>query len=162
VLLRKKRYKQKLLLQCKMTASLASITKMENREKKHGNASCKIVFLMALLDNLIAEDHRVLVFSQTQKMLNIIQEEVRSKGYNFLWIDGTSKACNREKFVNEFQVYGKIPIFLLTSQVGGLGITLIGSDRVVIVDPAWNPSTDNQSVDHNMLQHKTSSQVQDK
>lgn len=76
-----------------------------------------------------------------------VQEEVRSKGYNFLRIDGTTKACDREKFVNEFQAYDNIPIFLLTSQVGGLGITLTGADRVVIVDPAWNPSTDNQSVD---------------
>lgn len=130
-----------------MAASLASMSELENGEKKHGNASCKIVFLMALLDKLIAEDHRVLVFSQTRKMLNIIQEEVRSKGYDFLRIDGTTKASDREKFVNEFQAYNKIPIFLLTSQVGGLGITLTGADRVVIVDPAWNPSTDNQSVD---------------
>lgn len=130
-----------------MAASLASIAELENGEKKHGITSCKIVFLMALLDNLIAEDHRVLVFSQTRKMLNIIQEEVRIKGYNFLRIDGTTKACDREKFVNEFQAYDEIPIFLLTSQVGGLGITLTGADRVVIVDPAWNPSTDNQSVD---------------
>ena len=40
-----------------------------------------------------------------------------------------------------------IPVFLLTSQVGGLGLTLTAADRVIIVDPAWNPALDDQSVD---------------
>lgn len=49
--------------------------------------------------------------------------------------------------VQEFQTSTTIPVFLLTSQVGGLGLTLTAADRVIIVDPAWNPSVDNQSVD---------------
>ena len=49
--------------------------------------------------------------------------------------------------VQEFQTRDDIPVFLLTSQVGGLGLTLTAADRVIIVDPAWNPSVDNQSVD---------------
>ena len=49
--------------------------------------------------------------------------------------------------VQEFQTSNGIPVFLLTSQVGGLGLTLTAADRVIIVDPAWNPSVDNQSVD---------------
>ena len=49
--------------------------------------------------------------------------------------------------MQEFQTRDDIPVFLLTSQVGGLGLTLTAADRVIIVDPAWNPSVDNQSVD---------------
>ena len=49
--------------------------------------------------------------------------------------------------VREFQTRDDILVFLLTSQVGGLGLTLTAADRVIIVDPAWNPSVDNQSVD---------------
>lgn len=49
--------------------------------------------------------------------------------------------------MHEFQTSKSIPVFLLTSQVGGLGLTLTAADRVIIVDPAWNPSVDNQSVD---------------
>ena len=45
----------------------------------------------------------------------------------------------RERRVAEFQTNGTIPIFLLTSQVGGLGLTLHGADRVVIMNPSWNP-----------------------
>lgn len=80
-------------------------------------------------------------------MLNLIQESLVKNGFEFLRIDGTTKASDRLKIVNEFQEGNVAPIFLLTSQVGGLGLTLTRADRVIVVDPAWNPSTDNQSVD---------------
>eukprot|EP00798_Chlamydomonas_sp_ICE-L_P017412 gene17412-23712_t len=87
-----------------------------------------------------------------------------SKLYNWLWasksgiksylnlsmcrIDGTMEADERHQQVKKFQATGStIPVFLLTSQVGGLGLTLTAADRVIIVDPNWNPSIDNQSVD---------------
>lgn len=49
--------------------------------------------------------------------------------------------------MQRFQTQDDIPVFLLTSQVGGLGLTLTAASRVVILDPAWNPALDNQSVD---------------
>ncbi|KAK4772718.1 hypothetical protein SAY86_014493 [Trapa natans] len=115
--------------------------------EKHDSISCKMSFIMSLLDNLIPEGHNVLIFSQTRKMLNLIQESLVSNGYKYLRIDGTTKASDRIKIVNEFQEGTVAPVFLLTSQVGGLGLTLTKADRVIVVDPAWNPSTDNQSVD---------------
>ncbi|CAJ1937777.1 unnamed protein product [Sphenostylis stenocarpa] len=115
--------------------------------KDEQDVSCKISFIMSLLDNLIAEGHCVLIFSQTRKMLNLIQECLLFRGYDFLRIDGTTKASDRLQIVNDFQEGAGAPIFLLTSQVGGLGLTLTRADRVIVVDPAWNPSTDNQSVD---------------
>lgn len=138
---------QEVALAEEIAISLASNGGLEDVQSKSRSMSCKIEFLMALLENLIAENHRVLIFAQTRKMLNIIQEEIKCKGYDFVRIDGTAKAHDREKLVNEFQTNDAIPIFLLTSQVGGLGLTLTGADRVVVIDPAWNPSTDNQSVD---------------
>ncbi|KAI9394209.1 hypothetical protein POPTR_005G066600v4 [Populus trichocarpa] len=116
-------------------------------QEKHDNISCKISFILSLLDNLIPEGHNVLIFSQTRKMLNLIQESLVSNGYEFIRIDGTTKATDRTKIVSDFQEGNGAPIFLLTSQVGGLGLTLTKADRVIVVDPAWNPSTDNQSVD---------------
>ncbi|KAK7318422.1 hypothetical protein RJT34_03122 [Clitoria ternatea] len=115
--------------------------------KDEQDVSCKIFFIMSLLDNLIPEGHNVLIFSQTRKMLNLIQESLVSKGYDFLRIDGTTKANDRLRIVDDFQEGVGAPIFLLTSQVGGLGLTLTRADRVIVVDPAWNPSMDNQSVD---------------
>ncbi|XP_031473665.1 SNF2 domain-containing protein ENL1 isoform X2 [Nymphaea colorata] len=119
----------------------------DDAPRQLGNVSCKINFLMSLLENLVAEDHNVLVFSQTRKMLDIIQDEIKCKGYGFSRIDGTTKASERQNIINEFQAGNAPPIFLLTSQVGGLGLTLTRADRVIVVDPAWNPSTDNQCVD---------------
>ena len=49
--------------------------------------------------------------------------------------------------MRRFQTTASIPLFLLTSQVGGLGLTLTAADRVIVVDPSWNPATDNQAVD---------------
>ncbi|XP_010911175.1 SNF2 domain-containing protein ENL1 [Elaeis guineensis] len=130
-----------------MAMNLANMTDHGDAPQVDLNVSCKISFILSLLENLIQEGHVVLVFSQTRKMLNLIQEALILEGYKFLRIDGTTKVSDREKIVKDFQEGAGAPIFLLTSQVGGLGLTLTKADRVIVVDPAWNPSTDNQSVD---------------
>ncbi|KAL5214239.1 hypothetical protein ABZP36_003391 [Zizania latifolia] len=111
------------------------------------SASCKIDFIMPLLKNLIEEGHNVLIFTQSRKMLNLIQDALSLEGQKFLRVDGTTKVSERRKIVKDFQKGPEAQILLLTSQVGGLGNTLTKADRVIVVDPAWNPSTDNQSVD---------------
>lgn len=131
----------------KLAMHIADVTERADFEEKPDKLSCKISFILTLLDNLLSEGHCILIFSQTRKMLNLIQESLVAKCYKFLRIDGTTKANDRVKIVNDFQEGIGAPIFLLTSQVGGLGLTLTKADRVIVVDPAWNPSTDNQSVD---------------
>lgn len=131
----------------KLAMHVADVAETNDFQDNHNNLSCKISFLLSLLDTLIPEGHHVLIFSQTRKMLNHIQESLVLNDYKFLRIDGTTKASDRVKIVNDFQEGNGAPIFLLTSQVGGLGLTLTKADRVIVVDPAWNPSTDNQSVD---------------
>lgn len=130
----------------RLVMQMASATEKLDVEVSH-DVSCKITFILALLDNLIPGGHNVLIFSQTRKMLNLLQDALISNGFQFMRIDGTTKATDRLKIVNDFQEGRGAPIFLLTSQVGGLGLTLTRADRVIVVDPAWNPSTDNQSVD---------------
>ncbi|KAK4738113.1 hypothetical protein R3W88_001810 [Solanum pinnatisectum] len=130
----------------RLVMQMANVTEKLEEEVSH-DVSCKITFILALLDNLIPGGHNVLIFSQTRKMLNHLQDALLSNGFQFMRIDGTTKATDRLKIVNEFQEGHGAPIFLLTSQVGGLGLTLTRADRVIVVDPAWNPSTDNQSVD---------------
>lgn len=131
----------------KLAMHAAQLTEEDDFQEKPDNLSCKISFILSLLGKLIPEGHNVLIFSQTRKMLNLIQESLVTNGFEFLRIDGTTKASDRLKIVNEFQEGRGPPIFLLTSQVGGLGLTLTNADRVIVVDPAWNPSMDNQSVD---------------
>ncbi|KAK1418802.1 hypothetical protein QVD17_27949 [Tagetes erecta] len=131
----------------KLAMHIADAADKYDLQENHDNISCKISFIVSLLDNLIPEGHNVLIFSQTRKMLNLIQDTLNARGYKFLRIDGTTKPSDRLKIVNDFQEGNAAPIFLLTSQVGGLGLTLTKADRVIVADPAWNPSTDAQSVD---------------
>ncbi|XP_073140593.1 protein CHROMATIN REMODELING 24 isoform X2 [Henckelia pumila] len=130
----------------KLAMHIADVTERFDLVEKQ-DISCKISFVLSLLGDLIPKGHNVLIFSQTRKMLNLLQESLISNDYQYMRIDGTTKISDRAKLVKDFQEGSGAPIFLLTSQVGGLGLTLTNADRVIVVDPAWNPSTDNQSVD---------------
>ncbi|CAI7907019.1 unnamed protein product, partial [Closterium sp. NIES-54] len=109
-------------------------------------ASCKIRMFKELVVSLVNDGHRVLVFSQTKILLNMAESTMRKLRIGYVRIDGDTKPDMRERRVQEFQL-GEIPVFMLTTKVGGLGLTLHAADCVIIMDPAWNPSVDNQSVD---------------
>ncbi|XP_030638896.1 DNA excision repair protein ERCC-6-like [Chanos chanos] len=110
--------------------------------------SGKLRFLISLLDRLREEGKRTLVFSQSRKMLDIIERVLVNKGFKLLRIDGTvTHLAEREKRITQFQTNKHFSVFLLTTQVGGVGITLTAANRVVIFDPSWNPATDAQAVD---------------
>ncbi|XP_065499229.1 DNA excision repair protein ERCC-6-like [Caloenas nicobarica] len=110
--------------------------------------SGKMLFLIGLLERLREEGHRTLVFSQSRKMLDIIEHVLSCKQFKIMRIDGTvTHLTEREKRINTFQSNKDYSVFLLTTQVGGVGITLTAASRVVIFDPSWNPATDAQAVD---------------
>uniref|UniRef100_A0A8C0VGA6 DNA excision repair protein ERCC-6-like n=1 Tax=Cyanistes caeruleus TaxID=156563 RepID=A0A8C0VGA6_CYACU len=110
--------------------------------------SGKMQFLVGLLERLREEGHRTLVFSQSRKMLDIIELVLSRRQFQILRIDGTvTHLTERERRINAFQSNSDYSVFLLTTQVGGVGITLTAASRVVIFDPSWNPATDAQAVD---------------
>ncbi|XP_054852708.1 DNA excision repair protein ERCC-6-like [Eublepharis macularius] len=110
--------------------------------------SGKVSFLIALLDRLQQEGHRTLVFSQSRKMLDIIERILTHRHFKLMRIDGTvTHLSEREKRIDMFQNDKDYAVFLLTTQVGGVGLTLTAATRVVIFDPSWNPATDAQAVD---------------
>uniref|UniRef100_A0A8C2Y7B5 DNA excision repair protein ERCC-6-like n=1 Tax=Coturnix japonica TaxID=93934 RepID=A0A8C2Y7B5_COTJA len=110
--------------------------------------SGKMQFLLGLLERLREEGHRTLVFSQSRKMLDIIERVLSSRRFKIMRVDGTvTHLTEREKRINAFQSNKDYSVFLLTTQVGGVGITLTAANRVVIFDPSWNPATDAQAVD---------------
>ncbi|XP_038604542.1 DNA excision repair protein ERCC-6-like [Tachyglossus aculeatus] len=110
--------------------------------------SGKLIFLMALLKRLQREGHQTLVFSQSRKMLDIIERLLTNTRFKILRIDGTiAQLGEREKRISLFQRNKDYSVFLLTTQVGGVGLTLTAATRVVIFDPSWNPATDAQAVD---------------
>ncbi|KAI8923367.1 SNF2 family N-terminal domain-containing protein, partial [Entophlyctis helioformis] len=121
--------------------------KAEQRPDDYGAPfkSGKLVVVQALLQMWKRQGHRVLLFSQTRQMLDILETFVRDQGYEHLRMDGSTSVTSRAPLVDRFNETPSIFVFLLTTKVGGLGINLTGADRVLIYDPDWNPSTDTQA-----------------
>ncbi|OIV90527.1 hypothetical protein TanjilG_32404 [Lupinus angustifolius] len=91
------------------------------------------------------QGHRVLLFTQTQQMLDIFENFMTVSGHIYRRMDGLTPIRQRMALIDEFNVSTEIFIFILTTKVGGLGTNLTGADRVIIFDPDWNPSTDMQA-----------------
>ncbi|KAL2587186.1 hypothetical protein AAZV13_13G097300 [Glycine max] len=91
------------------------------------------------------QGHRVLLFTQTQQMLNIFENFLTTSGHIYRRMDGLTPVKQRMALIDEFNDSSEIFIFILTTKVGGLGTNLTGANRVIIFDPDWNPSTDMQA-----------------
>lgn len=107
--------------------------------------SGKMIVVSALLKMWKKEKHKVLLFSQSRQMLDILNQFVKRSGYSYLRMDGTTNIQTRSSLVDKFNADENIFVFLLTTKVGGLGINLTGANRVIIYDPDWNPSNDIQA-----------------
>ena len=94
--------------------------------------------------------HRVLVFAQLKSFLDIIEGELFQKdmkGVSYLRMDGTTPVAQRQEIVDKFNGDPTIDVLLLTTKVGGLGLTLTGADTVIFVEHDWNPKNDLQAMD---------------
>ncbi|KAK1661494.1 hypothetical protein QYE76_049653 [Lolium multiflorum] len=91
------------------------------------------------------QGHRVLLFAQTQQMLDILENFLTIREYEYRRMDGLTPPKQRMALIDEFNNTDEIFIFILTTKVGGLGTNLVGANRVIIFDPDWNPSTDMQA-----------------
>ncbi|XP_038887672.1 protein CHROMATIN REMODELING 8 isoform X2 [Benincasa hispida] len=91
------------------------------------------------------QGHRVLLFAQTQQMLDILERFLVGGGYTYRRMDGGTPVKQRMALIDEFNNSYEVFVFILTTKVGGLGTNLTGADRVIIFDPDWNPSTDMQA-----------------
>jgi DNA excision repair protein ERCC-6 len=107
--------------------------------------SGKLQALDVLLQRWHEEGHRVLVFSQTRTALDIIENLVEQRAYTYFRMDGTTPSHHRQHLIDRFNRDESVFGALLTTRVGGLGVNLVGADRVVIFDPDWNPVTDEQA-----------------
>lgn len=110
--------------------------------------SAKLGVLVSLIDRLRQSGHRALIFSQSTRMLDIIQRVLCDIGVNLGRIDGTTKERERQRLVDDFNSNeSAIDAMLLSTKAAGVGLTLTGADRAVIYDPSWNPAEDSQAVD---------------
>ncbi|KAG8165372.1 hypothetical protein KVR01_005647 [Diaporthe batatas] len=110
-------------------------------------SSGKMMLLDQLLTKLKKDNHRVLIFSQMVKMLDILGDYLRIRGYPFQRLDGTIPAGPRRLAINHFNAEGSDDFcFLLSTRAGGLGINLMTADTVIIYDSDWNPQADLQAM----------------
>ncbi|NXG81831.1 ERCC6 protein, partial [Stercorarius parasiticus] len=107
--------------------------------------SGKMIVVESLLKIWHKQGHRVLFFTQSRQMLQILEVFVRDRNYSYLRMDGTTTIASRQPLIARYNEDKSIFIFLLTTRVGGIGVNLTGADRVIIYDPDWNPSTDTQA-----------------
>nr|KYP52000.1 DNA helicase INO80 complex isogeny 1 [Cajanus cajan] len=109
--------------------------------------SGKLQTLDILLKRLRAENHRVLLFAQMTKMLNILEDYMNYRKYRYFRLDGSSTIQDRRDMVRDFQHRSDIFVFLLSTRAGGLGINLTAADTVIFYESDWNPTLDLQAMD---------------
>ncbi|XP_066907569.1 chromodomain-helicase-DNA-binding protein Mi-2 homolog [Halyomorpha halys] len=109
-------------------------------------ASGKLILLSKMLRRLKEEGHRVLIFSQMTKMLDLLEDYLEGEGYKYERIDGTITGSLRQEAIDRFNAPGAQQfVFLLSTRAGGLGINLATADTVIIYDSDWNPHNDIQA-----------------
>lgn len=110
-------------------------------------SSGKMVLLDQLLTRLKKDGHRVLIFSQMVRILDILGDYLQIKGINFQRLDGTVPSAQRRISIEHFNAPDSNDfVFLLSTRAGGLGINLMTADTVIIFDSDWNPQADLQAM----------------
>ncbi|EHY57140.1 putative DNA helicase ino80 [Exophiala dermatitidis] len=106
---------------------------------------------LAKLDQLLRElkngGHRVLLYFQMTRMIDLMEEYLTYRNYKYCRLDGSTKLEDRRDTVHDFQTRPEIFIFLLSTRAGGLGINLTSADTVIFYDSDWNPTIDSQAMD---------------
>lgn len=113
-------------------------------EDNYGEESVK-------LDELIREisenagNHKILVFSQFLKMLDLVKQKLQEMNITYTYLDG--QTIDRKQAVDSFQTDKEVRVFLISLKAGGFGINLTEADYVYLIDPWWNPAVEKQAID---------------
>jgi SNF2 family DNA or RNA helicase len=109
-------------------------------------ASSKLSTFLDIVDELIENKHKALVFSQFVSHLSIVRKVLVQKGIKYQYLDGSTSQAERERNVKKFQ-NGEGDLFLISLKAGGLGLNLTAADYVIHLDPWWNPAVEDQASD---------------
>ncbi len=107
--------------------------------------SAKLESVLELIEELHAEGHKVLLFSQFVRMLTILRERLEGMGVPHHWLTGAT--TNRAEVVRAFQEDDNASVFLLSLKAGGSGLNLTAASYVILYDPWWNPAVEAQAID---------------
>ncbi|NQU51508.1 MAG: DEAD/DEAH box helicase [Bacteroidetes bacterium] len=123
-------------------------------EKDAEEGSGKFDEIFRMLQNLVAEKHKVLIFSSFVTHLELLKDRIEQEGWKYSMLTG--KTTKRESVIKEFQEEAENHIFLISLKAGGVGLNLTEADYVFILDPWWNPASENQAINraHRIGQNK--------
>ena len=114
--------------------------------KTNAPTSSKLETFAETLSELLANRHKILVFSQFVKHLKLVEERLVETGVAYQYLDGSTPARERAKRVAAFQA-GQGDVFLISLKAGGVGLNLTAADYVIHMDPWWNPAAEDQASD---------------
>lgn len=114
-------------------------------KKATKGSSAKLDVLFSQLEELTAEGHKTLVFSQFTSLLAIVREQLDKTKITYEYLDG--KTRNRQERVERFQTDPNCKLFLISLKAGGVGLNLTAADYVFLLDPWWNPAVEAQAID---------------
>ncbi|XP_020316068.2 helicase SRCAP isoform X1 [Oncorhynchus kisutch] len=107
----------------------------------------KLQTLHTLLRRLKEGQHRVLIFTQMTRMLDVLEQFLGYHGHIYLRLDGSTRVEQRQSLMDRFNADRRIFCFILSTRSGGVGVNLTGADTVVFYDSDWNPTMDAQAQD---------------
>ena len=113
-------------------------------EKHAAVPSTKLDLLMEMIEDIVADGHRVLVFSQFTRFLKLARQRVEAADVDCCYLDGRTR--QRAAVIDAFRS-GEAPVFFISLKAGGFGLNLTEADYVILLDPWWNPATEAQAVD---------------
>jgi SNF2 family DNA or RNA helicase len=113
--------------------------------KRRGEASAKLDVLIDHLEEVVAEGHKALVFSQFTSLLSLVRERLDESAMVYEYLDGATR--DRQRRVERFQNDPDCSLFLISLKAGGLGLNLTAAQYVFLLDPWWNPAVEAQAVD---------------
>jgi len=148
-------YKQK---HVQLLQGLTALRQLANHplmiDEGYDSDSGKFENVIHTLDNVLKGGHKVLIFSQFVKHLNIFRKQFDTDGTPYAYLDGATK--NRGEIVADFQQNTELKVFLISIKAGGVGLNLTQADYVFILDPWWNPAVEQQAIDrsHRIGQEK--------
>ena len=111
------------------------------------DGSGKMDYLFEMIDTYLDNHHRLVIFSQFVKALDIVEKYIHKKKLSYYKITGETKAQDRVDICESFNSSDEVPICLVSLKAGGTGLNLIGADTVIHLDPWWNESVTNQATD---------------
>ena len=114
-------------------------------KKKVKEPSAKVDTLLAQLDQVLDEGHKILVFSQFTSLLAIVRSRLDDAKIPYAYLDGRTR--DRESRVEQFQNDPNLKLFLISLKAGGLGLNLHAAEYVYLLDPWWNPAVEAQAID---------------